>query len=131
MSRKAELATAELEKTLPRKKSRLAATKKKRWKPARRLGRLDAGIAALLGRRGPALMVRRVDAKPGRKGTLRDTVHNVPATADAPMNVKGIADAAIESGCKTKSKNVSRPVIPIVYRDPGIESVERGKFSLM
>jgi len=144
MAMKATTSIVELEKALAARKKALVRLKKARAKVETDLKRLDGKITELLGKPTAVRRKRRVKkaktkkvvsrrkpgGKPGAKGTLRDAVLKVLAKAEQPMGVKEIAAVAIEAGYRTKSKDLSKSVIPIVYRDPRIKKVGRGKFVL-
>jgi len=140
MSRPAGVSIAQLEKALAERKKALARLQRERAKLEKALKKVDGQIEALEGKAAPVQRKRAVKKvkvtgrkrgrKPGGKGTLREAVHKVLAKAEAAMNVKQIAEAALKAGYKTKSKNLATSVIPIVYKDPAIKKVGRGKFAL-
>jgi len=141
---KGSMSIAELQKAIAKAEKRVQTLERRRARLLAQLEGVEADIANLTGKAGLVPKSAQSEEKPKRKkkgrkaakkrrtraGSLPDTIAKVLKAADDPMNAPQIAEAVLQKGYKTKSKNVTALVRESISRVPGIKKVSRGLYTV-
>ncbi len=107
------------EELLAQKKARLAELQEK-----------QAELSPLLQELGVLLGGRIVSRKPRQGRSLRKAVQEAFSTSSEPLTAAAITEAVVSSGYESRSKNFIAMVRQVLYVDPDIVRVGKGKFRL-